>query len=441
MKRRQFIIGAAGLFGTGLLVTACGSSTTPAPGAAAAQKPTAKPTGDIKFWSALAGMEDVTKAFNASQSDITVTFETIPNGVNGGYAKLATAITAGDGPDVSTVEYPQLPQFVSNGHLIPLNDLIDTGATVDKLSAQIRGQVEFGDKIYGLPYDAAPQIFWVRKDLLDEAGATVPKTWDEFEEVGNKLKAINPDRYLASFNPNEVPITAALAWQGGGKWFTVKDDKWKIGINDAATMKVADFWQKMIDAKIVKVQQAASDEWGMDLAQGNVAGVMGASWSARSLQKRVENADQKGAWIAAEMPTWGSPAGAFYGGSSFNVTKGSKNPEAAAAFITYLTTDPKAIEARGNGGAAVIAFPGLTSVAQKAFDSSFFGNDIYEVFDAAYKTITPGWQWGPNWEITKTAIGDAYGKLTTGGTVGEAITAAQAATVAGLKQTGLSVSE
>ena len=134
------------------------------------------------------------------------------------------------------------------------------------------------------------------------------------------------------------------------------------------------------------------------------------------------------------MPTWGEPAGAFYGGSSFNVTKGSKNPAAAAKFIQYLATNPKAIEARGNGGAAVIAFPGLTAVAQKAFDSSFYGNDIYEVFAAAYKNVTPGWQWGPNWEITKTAIGDAYGKLTTGGTIGGAITSAQKATVEGLKQ-------
>lgn len=437
MKRRTLLIGAAGLLGTGLLATACGTAEKPS----ANVGPAAAPKGEVTFWSALAGMDKVTEAFNASQSDIKVTFEPIPDGSNGGYAKLSTAITAGNGPDVSTIEYPQLPQFVSNGQVVPLNELIDKGASIDKYSEQIRGMVEFGGNIYGLPYDAAPQILWVRKDLLDEAGATVPTTWEEFEEVGKKLKTINPDRYLASFNPNEVPITAALAWQGGAKWFSSEKDAWKIGINDAATMKVADFWQKMIDAKIVKVQQAASDEWGMDLAQGNVAGVLGASWSARGLQKRVENAGQKGAWIAAQMPTWGKPAGAFYGGSSFNVTKGSKNPAAAAKFIQYLATDPKAIEARGNGGAAVIAFPGLTAVAQKAFDSSFYGNDIYEVFAAAYKSVTPGWQWGPNWEITKTAIGDAYGKLTTGGTIGQAITSAQKATVEGLKQSGLSVTQ
>lgn len=85
MKRRQLLIGAAGLFGTGLLMTACGTTEKPA----AANKPTTEPKGEITFWSSLAGLDKVTEAFNASQSNIKVTFETIPNGVNGGYAKLA----------------------------------------------------------------------------------------------------------------------------------------------------------------------------------------------------------------------------------------------------------------------------------------------------------------------------------------------------------------
>ena len=95
------------------------------------------------------------------------------------------------------------------------------------------------------------------------------------------------------------------------------------------------------------------------------------------------------------MPNWGTPAGAFYGGSSFNVTKSSKNPAAAAKFIEFLTTNPEAIKARGNTGSAFLAFPGLTPVAQKAYDASYFGNDIYAVFNKAYSTVTPGLAVGP----------------------------------------------
>ncbi|WOH18578.1 sugar ABC transporter substrate-binding protein [Paenarthrobacter sp. GOM3] len=437
MKRRQLFAGVAGLAASTLLLAACGTGPTPA----SVPAPTEDPSGSITFWSSLAGMDNVAAAFNAGQDKIKVTFETIPNGANGGYAKLSTAITAGNGPDVSTIEYPQLPQFVSNGQVVPMDGLIHKASTVDKLTDETKALVQFGGKTFGLPYDAAPMLMWYRKDMLAKAGVEVPRTWDEFEAAGKKLQAAQPGAYLASFNPNEVAASAGLAWQAGAKWFGTEGDSWKVGINDQATKKVATYWQKLIDEKIVKVSQAYSDEWSLDLANGNVVGVVGANWSATGIQKRTEASGQKGQWIASELPNWGSDAGAFYGGSSFNVTKSSKNPAAAAKFVEFLTTSPDAIKARGNTGSAFLAFPGLTPVAQQAYDASYFGNDIYEVFNKAYGTITPGWQWGPNWDSTNTALKDAYGKLTTGGTIGEAVDTAQGATVSGLKQTGLSVTE
>ena len=435
MKRCQLLLGAASIMASAALITGCGS--TPA----ATPTPAEDPSGTITFWSSMAGMDKVAAAFNASQGKIKVNFETVPNGASGGYAKLSTAITAGNGPDVATIEYPQLPQFVSNGQLQPLDGLINKAETVDKLTDGTKALVQFGEETYALPYDAAPMIMWYRKDMLDKAGVGVPKTWDEFEEAGRKLKAVAPEAHLASFNPNEAALTAALSWQAGAKWFGTEGDSWKVGVNDEPTQKVAAFWQKLIDQKIVKVQQSFSDEWSADLASGAVVGVLGANWSATGIQKRTEASGQKGQWIAAEVPNWGTPADAFYGGSSFNITKSSKNPAAAAKFIEFLATNPDAIKARGNTGSAFLAFPGLTPVAQQAFDASYFGNDIYEVFDNAYSTITPGWQWGPNWDITNTALKDAYGKLTTGGKVADAVDTAQTATVAGLKQNGLSVKE
>ncbi|SDT22639.1 carbohydrate ABC transporter substrate-binding protein, CUT1 family [Pseudarthrobacter equi] len=437
MKRRKLLIGAASLASSALLLAACGTGPTPS----AAPSAVEDPAGTITFWSALAGMDKVAAAFNASQSKITVNFETVPNADNGGYAKLSTAITAGNGPDVSTIEYPQLPQFVSNGQVQPLDGLINKSSTVDKLADEIKSMVQFGDKTYGLPYDAAPMVMYYRQDMLAKAGVGVPKTWQEFEEAALKLKAVSPDSYLASFNPNQVPAMAGLAWQAGAKWFGTSDDSWKVGVNDGATRKVASYWQKLIDNKLVKVSQAYSDEWSLDLATGTVVGVVGANWSATGIQKRTEASGQKGQWVAAELPNWGTPAGAFYGGSSFNVTKSSKNPAAAAKFIEYLTTNQEAIKARGNTGSAFLAFPGLTPVAQGAYDASYFGNDIYAVFDKAYTTVSPGWQWGPSWDLTNTALKDAFGNLGTGGTISKAVDTAQTATVAGLRQNGLSVKD
>lgn len=435
MKRRQLLLGAASLVASAALITACG--TTPS----ATPTPAQEPTGTITFWSSLAGMDKVAAAFNASQNKIKVNFETVPKGASGGYAKLSTAITAGNGPDVATIEYPQLAQFVSNGQLQPLDGLIDKSATLDNLSDQARGLVQLGGKTYALPYDTTPMVMWYRKDLLEKAGVEVPKTWDDFEKAGQRVKAVAPNAHLASFYPNDPVVTAGLAWQAGAKWFSTEGDTWKIGVKDEATQKVANYWQKLIDEKIVKVEQSFSDEWSADLASSTVVGVLGASWSAPGLQSRTKANNQAGQWIAAEVPNWGTPSNGFLGGSSFNIPKGSKNPAAAAKFIEFLTTNPDAVKARGSAGSAYLAFPGLTPVAKGAFDASYFGNDIYAVFDKAFASVRSGWQWGPNWDLTNTAMKDAFGKLTTGGTVKQGIETAQTATVGGLKQNGLSVKE
>jgi len=164
MKRRQLLLGAASLVASAALITACGKTPSATP------PPAQEPTGTITFWSSLAGMDKVAAAFNASQNKIKVNFETVPNGASGGYAKLSTAITAGNGPDVATIEYPQLAQFVSNGQLQPLDGLIDKSATLDKLSDRARGLVQLGGKTYALPYDTTPMVMWYRKDLLEKAG-------------------------------------------------------------------------------------------------------------------------------------------------------------------------------------------------------------------------------------------------------------------------------
>src|SRR5690554_5492662 len=329
-------------------------------------------------------MADVTQAFNDSQDKIQVKFEEMPNGESGGYATLASAIAAGTGPDVAGIEYTWLPGFVSEGSLKPLDKLVADDVVANYSDAAL-SQVTFGDEVFGLPYDSAPMIMWYRQDMLEASGVNdIPETWEEFRTAGEALKKVYPDAHLASFNPNEPSLTAALAWQAGSHWFDTEGDSWVIGIDDADSLKVGEFWQGLIDDGIVKVQNAFSDEWTADIANGNAAGVLGASWGAGGIMSRGEANGQEGAWVAAVPPNWGTPANALYGGTAWTVTENTDSPEAAAVFAEYLATDPEAIKARGAVGSAYLAYPGLTPVAAEQFNTAYFGNDIYAVFDDAF---------------------------------------------------------
>ncbi|MCD2442960.1 sugar ABC transporter substrate-binding protein [Agromyces sp. SYSU K20354] len=435
MSLRRFPLAAAALLAAGTLLAGCASGS--GSGSADADAPSAGPaTGEITFWSSLSGMADVAAAFNASQDDITVDFEEIPNGANGGYTKLAAAIESGTGPDVVGIEYQRLPGFVAAEQLLPLDGLVDE-EVLGAYDEQVRGQVSFGDAAYALPYDAPPLVMWYRQDVLDAAGVDVPTTWDEFEAAARAVKAENPNAYLTSFFTNE-PQLAPLSWQAGAEWFSVEDDHWQVAIDDKASTKVADYWQKLIDEDLVKKQIGFSDEWTADLNSGVVNGWVGGSWSASGLMTRTEGSGQAGKWVAAVPPTWdGEPSAALSGGTSFAITENSENQAAAAVFAEWLTTTEEAVDARGAVGTAYLAYPGLNEIAAAVAPVDYFANDIYAVFDEASANLG-AWAWGPNYEITNTAMKDA---VTADPTLGEALVATQDATVDGLEQLGLDISE
>lgn len=432
MNKRRALLASVTLLASGALVVSCSTAPTPEAAPSPADE---KPQGEVTFWSSLRGMADVVAAYNESQDDIQVTFEEIPNGANGGYTKLSAAVESGTGPDVVGIEYYRLPGFVASEQVIAIDDLVPQ-KTVEEFPASVRDLVSFNDSTYALPHDAPPMIMWYRQDVLDAAGVEVPKTWEEFEDAARAVKEWNPDAYLASFFTNE-PQLPPLAWQAGASWFGVEDDSWKIGITDKSTKKVADYWQGLIDDDLVKLQLGFNDQWVADLGNGTVNGWLGGSWSAASLKTRTEAAGQEGLWIAAEPPSWGDePAGALSGGTSFAITRSSDNTAAAAAFMTWLVTTPEAVVARGDAGSAYLAYPGLNDEAAAVAPIDYYGNDIYEVFDAASSNVLDGWAWGPNFDITQTAMKDAIAST---GSIPDSLEEMQDATVTGLEQLGLDV--
>lgn len=427
--RRPLIVGTA-VLSVAAMLAGCSASTAPA------STSDSTPKGEVVFWSSLSGMSDVADAFNDSQDDITVTFEEIPNGANGGYTKLSAAISSGTGPDVVGIEYDRLPGFVASEQLTSLDDLIDTDV-LGAYDAQVRELVSFGDASYALPYDAPPLVMWYRQDILEAAGVEVPTTWDEFEDAARAVKAHDPEVYLTSFFTNE-PQLAPLSWQAGAEWFGIDDDRWLVSIDDEGSQQVADYWQRLIDEDLVKAQLGFSDEWSADLASGTIAGWVGGSWSASALMTRTEAADQKGKWIAAVPPTWeGKPSAALSGGTSFAIPEGTENAAAAAVFLDWLTTSTEAVAARGAVGTAYLAYPGLNETAASVAPVDYYANDIYAVFDEASESLG-AWAWGPSYDVTSTALKES---VATAPSLSDALTQTQSATVDGLSALGLEIAE
>ncbi|OKK06001.1 ABC transporter substrate-binding protein [Streptomyces sp. CB03234] len=419
------------------LLTACGGGSgddAAAPGA------DGKPV-TITFWGWAKGSKDVVDAFNASHKNIQVTFEEIPSGNAGGYAKISNAVKAGNAPDLVAIEYPSLPEFVSQGSLQDIGAHLPDDVKA-KLLPQALELTTLGGKNWAVPFDAAPQAFYYRKDLFAKYGVDVPKTWDEFKAAAEKVKKADAKARIATFFPDDPTSFEAMAWQAGAQWFKAEGDTWKIDTTDAATNKVTAYWQGLLDADLVHSNASFSPEWTGSLKNGTTLGYLGASWGAGVLKGTLP--EQSGKWAVAPMPSWdGKPASGMVGGSTFAVTKDSKKTEAAVEFATWMATTEEGIEARIGSGTSS-AFPAATAlrpVAKKAFDAGYFGGqDIYQLFEQAGASINPNWTWGPATGTTNLAIKDQLGKVANGGTtLADAVKTGHDATVAELKKRGLKV--
>ncbi|MEU6985311.1 sugar ABC transporter substrate-binding protein [Streptomyces sp. NPDC046324] len=430
---RSFRIAAtATLAALGLFATACGGGDSSSD-AASDGKPVT-----LTYWTWTGGAKATVEEFNRTHKDIQVEFTEIPGGAEG-YGKLANGVKAGNAPDVATIEYQMVPEFASQGNLVDLTE--HAGDTVkEKFPKAIQDLVIFGGKTWTVPFDAAPQVYYYRTDLFKKYGIEVPKTWDEFRVAAEKVKKADKNVRLANMTKSDPALLAALSWQAGGKWFSTEGDAWKPGVDDAASTKVAAYWDDLVENDLVQTYTGWSPEETKARIEGKTLSILGASWSAAGMKTNLP--DLKGKWAAAPMPHWGTPASGNYGGSSYGVLKGSKNVEAAAEFIKWITTHGDAVEARLSDptkpSSALPANPEMRAVAAAKFDTAYFnGQDLYKLASEQVDTIVPGWTWGPNQMDVYTAIQDASA---TSGFAG-GVTAGQAKARTGIQERGLKLAE
>ncbi|MFI8418794.1 ABC transporter substrate-binding protein [Streptomyces sp. NPDC085479] len=402
LTRRGLAAATAVLLGATAL-TACGSSDSGGEAGAG--------SGPVKltYWAWAPGMDKVAALWNAEHPDIQVTVQKQASG-DDLVTKIITAAKAHKGPDLVQAEYQALPTLVSNDALA---DIAGEVKGVEKQFAPgIWQQTTFGgDAVYALPQDSGPLMFFYREDLFEQYGLTVPTTWDEFAETARALKKKDPKKALTTFSANDSGLFAGLAQQAGAAWWTFEGEKWKVGIDDAATRKVTDFWGGLVAEGAIDNQPMYTPAWNKALNTGEQLAWVSAVWAPGTLTTAAP--DTKGKWAMAPLPQWtdGENATGSWGGSSTAVTSDSKNKAAAARFATWLNTDPEALAALVKESGIYPAATAAQTSGALAKAPDYFANqpDFYTRAAAIAKTTAPA-AWGPNVNVAYTAFKDEFGK-------------------------------
>ncbi|WP_125776919.1 ABC transporter substrate-binding protein [Antribacter gilvus] len=422
---------------TALLATACSGGGTG--GDDAADGPV-----ELTFWTWTPGIEKVVDLWNAENPDIQVTVNK-QDGGDPAVTKLLTAIEAGSGaPDLMQAEYQKLPQLVSAGALADISGEV-SGDLAGHFPDGVWNAVTLGsDAVYAVPQDSGPMQFYYREDVFAELGLEVPTTWEEYAEVARAVHVSDPTKYLGTFSANDAGWFTGLTQQAGASWYGIEGESWTVAIDSPEVRQVAEYWGGLVEEGAIDNKPMYTPEWNAALNDGSQVGWLSAIWAPGVLAGNA--ADTAGKWRMAPMPQWdaSAPATGNWGGSATAVTSQSEHAAQAAEFVSWLNTDPVAVQALvDESGIYPADIP--ASTAALADPPEFFANqpDFYELASQTAQTANP-FTYGPNINVAYSAYNDEFAKATEARTQDafvEAVEAVQAATVADLKNSGFSVNE
>ena len=275
---------------------------------------------------------------------IKINLETV-NG-NDLQPRITASIQSGAGPDI-------IMSFNSYTHLYS-NSVVDVGALAEEVSNREGGLYKYaraicsdGKTFMGMPWAVIGGMIAYRKSWFDDVGATkFPETWEQYREVGKKLKAKGrPIGQTLGHTFGDAPgFTYPFLWSWGGK--EVEADGKTVVLNTKETVESVKF--------MTAFWKEAHDEGGLAwddtnnnrafLSQTVSATLNGASIYIESLRRPDQYKTEKGEFLNKDIlhaPLPKGPAGQFdvHQIQSNMLIKYWKNQDTAKKFLKYLHTE------------------------------------------------------------------------------------------------------
>ncbi|MGN6325390.1 ABC transporter substrate-binding protein [Pseudolysinimonas sp.] len=392
----------------------------------------------LTYWTWAPGIAKITQQWNKTHPDIQVKVVQAA-GADDILAKLLAAERAGNGPDIAAAEYQKLPNLVVSGAAADITS--EVGAIKKDYTASTWQLATVGGKVYGIPQDTAPMVLMYRADLFQKYGLELPKTWDDYAALAAKVKQVAPSAFLGGYPDDGSTFAGYTQPLKDSAWYSTDGKSWKVGIDDAANKRVADFWQPLVEKGLVDTTHFFTPEWNTEMNNGTLLTWTAGVWAPGTIESVAP--DTKGDWRIAPMPSWdGEQQVGFMGGSTAMVTKTSKHPKEAVEFLSWLNASKDGASRLAVGGLFPASIPGQESLSGLSVPPIVEGQDDFWTVAQHIAKHTAKVTWGPNVQVAYDTYADAIKAATTNKTpYADALTKTQDAVVADLKKTGFTVTK
>ncbi|WED28195.1 extracellular solute-binding protein [Vibrio sp. DW001] len=361
---------------------------------------------EVTWWHAMGGqlgdtVNKIATDFNASQSEYKITPV-----YKGSYTEALTAgiaaFRANESPNILQVFDAGAATIMNApGVAKPVQDImIDSGYSFDS-SAYLSGARNFyadsNGKMIGMPFNSSTPVLYYNKDMLNEAGVTPPKTYEEMEMVAMKLK----EKGHAAFSQSHTPWIFFENFKSRHNQQLANKNN---GFDGPAT-------EIMYNTKNLQMHFTKMKEWsdkgyykyyGKDWAANqtpferkDVAMWIGSSGSFGGLKERVDF--KMGTTF---LPYWKSindnPGVTFIGGAALFALSGhdKEQDKGVAAFFHYLTSSEVQMYWHKTTG-----YVPVTNAAYDMTKTSGYYNENPDAEVGVQQLSLPGGEWTKGYRL------------------------------------------
>ena len=245
--------------------------------------------------------------------------------------------------DVASLSNFEIPIYAKAKWIAPLDEFIanDPEFDQDDILKPMTTSLSSEGKVYGQPFYGESSFLMYRKDVLENAGVTMPDkpTWQEVADIAAKVDGAEPGmkgiclRGQPGWGQLFAPLTTVVN-TFGGTWFY---EDWTPGVNAPEFKEAVQFYVDLVRAHGERgAPQAGFTECLNNLIQGNVAMWYDATSAAGSLE--ADDSPTKGKFGYAAAPVVKTDSSGWLYAWSWSIQQASTKKENAWKFISWASS-------------------------------------------------------------------------------------------------------